>query len=502
MEETKWNTRLGLGWAEGLVAVLFFLLLHYIRHRHKHLISWPLLRELPSMIINFPRTHEWGTTILRAAGGTIAFRGPIFTGMRVVLTCDPCNVEYILKTRFSNFPKGPDFHEMFHELMGDGIFNTDGDEWQAQRRTANAHVHSKAFRDFVNKTSHQLSSDRLVPILRKAAVDGAVIDLQDLTMRYTMDAACAAVFGEAVGCLAPELPQVPFVTAMDEAQQAVVARHVLPHKWWKVMRWLGLGMEPLLARGVHTLDEFVANQVAQKRLERSGGNGGDLLSIYTTDVSAKTDNYLRDVAVNFLIAGRDTTGAALAWFFWLVSTHPEVEAKILVELKEKGTEDLRELHYLHAALSETLRLYPSVPLDHKGVVKEDILPDGTTVKPGNMLLYNIYAMGRMHWIWGNDCLEFKPERWLGQDGKFIPESGFRYLAFNGGPRTCLGKEVAYVQMKCVAAAVLPSFELQVVEGHEVLPKPTVILMMKNGLKMRVKERVAGNLHFPAKIINV
>ncbi|XP_011628039.1 cytochrome P450 86B1 [Amborella trichopoda] len=488
----------GLGWSEILIALLCFLFLHYMRQRHRPFISWPLLRDLPAVLINLPHIHNWSADVLRALGGTFTVRGPILTGMRIVATCDPSNMEYVLKTRFSNFPKGPDFHDIFRELMGAGIFNTDGVDWQGQRRMANTHVHSKAFRIFVEKKSRELTFNNLVPILRQAAEEGAVVDFQDLMMRYTMDTTCAVLFGEAIGCLAPELPLVPFAQAMDEAMQAVMVRHILP--WWKLMRWLGLGKEARLAQGVRTMDEFVARQVVRTRGRGSGG-GGDLLSIFAMDGAIGTDNrYLRDVAVNFLIAGRDTTGAALAWFFWLVSTHPEVEAKILTEIKEKGTNDLSELHYLHAALSETLRLYPSVPLDHKGVREKDVLPDGTTVEPGTMLVYSIYATGRMEWIWGEDCLRFKPERWLGEDGKLRAESGFRFLAFNGGPRTCLGKEVAFVQMKCAAAAALSSFRLEVVAGHRVSTKPSVILVMKDGLKMRVTERlpgVAGKLVFPA-----
>ncbi|ERM95903.1 hypothetical protein AMTR_s00060p00163780 [Amborella trichopoda] len=206
-----------------------------------------------------------------AVGGTFTACGPLLTRKRLVLTCDPCNVEYILETRFSNFSKGPDFQDIFWELMGDNIFNIDADEWQAQ-----------------------------------SAEEGAVVDLQYLMMRYMVDATCAALFNEAIGCLVPELPLVRFAQAADEVMEAVVVRHVLPHMWWKLMRRLVLGMESRLAQGVHTMDEFVARQ-------------------------------------------GDTTGAALTWFFWLVSRHHEVEAKFLDELKEKGTEDLSELHYLHAA---------------------------------------------------------------------------------------------------------------------------------------------------------
>jgi fatty acid omega-hydroxylase len=101
-----------------------------------------------------------------------------------------------------------------------------------------------------------------------------------------------------------------------------------------------------------------------------------------------TDKFLRDICVNFILAGRDTSSVALAWFFWLLGRNPGVEAKIVEEIegimaarKEAAgreveeeelvfrPEEVKRMEYLHAALSEALRLYPSVPVDHKEVRK-------------------------------------------------------------------------------------------------------------------------------------
>lgn len=102
-----------------------------------------------------------------------------------------------------------------------------------------------------------------------------------------------------------------------------------------------------------------------------------------------SDKFLRDICVNFILAGRDTSSVALAWFFWLLNQNPEVEAKIVDEIrrivKERGEvekegeelifrpEEVKKMEYLQAALSEALRLYPSVPVDHKEVQNNVIL---------------------------------------------------------------------------------------------------------------------------------
>lgn len=66
--------------------------------------------------------------------------------------------------------------------------------------------------------------------------------------------------------------------------------------------------------------------------------------------------------------------------------------------------------------------------DPKGVIADDLLPDGTKVKKGSLVVYVAYAMGRMTALWGADACDFKPERWL-KDGVVQPESPFKFTAF-------------------------------------------------------------------------
>ncbi|KAL2907273.1 Alkane hydroxylase MAH1 [Bienertia sinuspersici] len=94
-------------------------------------------------------------------------------------------------------------------------------------------------------------------------------------------------------------------------------------------------------------------------------------------------------------------------------------------------------------------------------------------------------MARMKSIWGDDCNEFKPERWITESGKIKHEPSYKFLAFNAGPRTCLGKDMAFTQMKAVAATIIKNYKFQAVEGHLVVPDISIILRMKHGLKVKV-----------------
>ncbi|CBI33552.3 unnamed protein product, partial [Vitis vinifera] len=106
------------------------------------------------------------------------------------------------------------------------------------------------------------------------------------------------------------------------------------------------------------------------------------------------------------------------------------------------------------------------------------------------VIFHAYAMGRMACAWGKDCLEFKPERWLTGKGRTKHEPAYKFLAFSAGPRICLGKEVAFFKMKAVAAAIMHNYHFQMVKGHRVVPTVSIVLHMKHGLRVNVKNKWA------------
>ncbi|OUZ99315.1 Cytochrome P450 [Macleaya cordata] len=515
-------------WLELVLAFLcFFFIIWYVKHKNDVVIWWPVVGAIPSLLRNAHRVHDWTVEVSNTIGTTIVERGTIFARLNLLYTCDPNIVEYMVKTNFANYPKGPEYIDMF-EVLGHGIFTVDFEPWHAQRRLANVTFASKDFRSYIGKVSKEVVQDSLLPFLEHVAKQSTTtVDLEDVFLRFAFDSIFTVVFGKNPNYLAIDLPNNVLAKAIDDATEAVFYRHILPRPWWKLCNWLMVGKERKLAEAIRVINEHLGKYVSAKRKDliegvgggEGGGNNIDLLEIYMTshelqknDLLPKDDEFLKDTGLNFIFAGRDSTGTSLAWFFWLIATNPSVESKILEELKllfsknmkenhhstntstrERrpwvfNSEDLKGLVYLHAALCESLRLYPPLPLNRKGVHKEDVLPDGTVVKPGMKVLISMYAMGRMEWLWGKDCLEYKPERWIGEDGKLSHEPKSKFYTFNAGPRNCVGKEMAFTQLKLVAANVIFNFHVEMVEGHIVCPKPSAVLHMKNGLMVRVKER--------------
>ncbi|CAL9092586.1 unnamed protein product [Musa textilis] len=152
-------------------------------------------------------------------------------------------------------------------------------------------------------------------------------------------------------------------------------------------------------------------------------------------------------------------------------------------------ESLNNMHYLHAALSETLRLYPVAPIDNKVCFSDDILPGGYIVRKGDIVFYQPYAMGRMECLWGEDAEIFRPERWLDDDGIFQPQSPYKFSAFQAGPRICVGKEVAYRQMKTFAAVLLRFFKFKLGDEKKVVHyKTSTTLLVDGGLYLEALHR--------------
>ncbi|GAB4842771.1 hypothetical protein Ancab_012746 [Ancistrocladus abbreviatus] len=520
---------------EVFLAVVVFIIIHSLRQKKRQgLPLWPLVGMLPSLLVGMRHNlYEWVTDILCRQNGTFHFKGPSFSNLNCVVTSDPRNLEHLLKTKFSNYPKGQYFRSNVHDLLGDGIFNADDETWQRQRKIASIEFHSTKFRHLTTESLLELVHSRLLPVLEEALAKSTAIDLQDILLRLTFDNICMIAFGVDPGCLRPGLPEIPFARAFEDATEATVLRFVTPTWIWKAMRFLNLGSESRLKDSIKGVDQFAIEVIKtrKKELENPESRGetnnskkscdpkkerSDLLSVFMRlkddNGEAFSEKFLSDICVNFILAGRDTSSVALSWFFWLLDKHPEVEEKILQEVyriigerKDEGeqksgvkkdvifkAEEVKRMEYLQAAISEALRLYPSVPVDHKEVVEDDIFPDGTMLKKGTKVVYAIYAMGRMESIWGKDCREYKPERWL-RDGRFMSESAYKFTAFNGGPRLCLGKDFAYYQMKFVAAAILYCYHVKVVKDHPVVPKLALTMYMKHGLKVNLIRRDESEL---------
>uniref|UniRef100_A0A7N2MII0 Cytochrome P450 n=1 Tax=Quercus lobata TaxID=97700 RepID=A0A7N2MII0_QUELO len=216
----------------------------------------------------------------------------------------------------------------------------------------------------------------------------------------------------------------------------------------------------------------------------------DILSRFL-QVTETDPTYLRDIILHFIIVGKDTTAITIAWFIYMVCKHPAVQSKIAKEVKEPTACLFFIISSLRPTCTMTCTLPPLVSqmsessfLDAEICFSDDTLPDGYSVNKGDIVAYQPYAMGRMKFIWGDETEEFRPERWLNEEGIFQPESPFKFTAFQAGPQICVGKEFAYRQMKIFSAVLLGCFEFKVANENRTVNYRTIInLHIDGGLEI-------------------
>ncbi|XP_039119700.1 noroxomaritidine synthase 3-like [Dioscorea cayenensis subsp. rotundata] len=462
---------------------------------------------LPGFLMQVHRIHDWCIELLTESPNfTFMFHGPWFSKMHLLFTCDPANINHIFNLNVSNYPKGENFKDIF-DILGDGLITTDSESWKNQRKLARLSMAKSRFHSAVGSCTLEKMNNTLLPLLNKMAVDSSSpelkINLQDLIWKFTFDLTCVLITGVDPGYLVSNSSVSPFVKAIEEIEHVLVIRHTVPLVWWKLQRFFGVGSEKKMADAWKVIDSFVqqliSNQKPDQEQEKDASATANLLTLYMELIKDeewmcfRSDKFLRDSLVTFLAAGQGTIALALSWF----AINPRVEAKLEEEIKSKRTNDhdykeMDELIYLHAALCEAMRLFPPVPLNHKSVLKTDVLPSGHTVCPGTEIIISTYALGRMKGIWGEDCMEFKPERWINYnekgDHQLKFEASYKFGAFGCGPRICVGRGISFTVMKLVASALIYNFHFEVVHGHVVQPNVSVVLGMKNGLMVKVHKR--------------
>ena len=489
-----------------LISISFYIYSLIIQPNTKGFKNYPLIGTLPDFIKSRHCHLTWTTKVIaNCPTNTSTMHFP--RGFHFVVTANPPNVEHILKTNFENYPKGHVFTFYFTDFLGRGIFNSDGEQWKIQRKPAISEFSSKSLHSYVIKNIVSEIQTKLVPLLANASETTQVLDFQDVLERFAFDNICKIAFNADLNCLTgKEITGHEIMRAFDDATALCFGRFMYASSiLWKLKRFLNVGSERKLRDSIKMIRDFAEN-IVRSRIE-AVENGcmqeleyQDLLSRFIQK-HEKSPEFLRDIVISFTFAGKDTTSSALTWFFWLLSSRKDIEQNILKELEKirvkhgkmignlnYNNEQLREMHYLHAALSEAMRLYPPVPVDSRTCWEDDILPDGTFVRKNWIVTYHTYAMGRMEGIWGKNCEEYSPERWL-ENGVFRQESPFRFPVFHAGPRLCLGKEMAFAQMKLIAASVIERFEIEVCDENKCPEyELSLTLRMKNGLCVRVKDR--------------
>ncbi|KAH9827895.1 Cytochrome-P450 52A13-like [Teratosphaeria destructans] len=286
------------------------------------------------------------------------------------------------------------------------------------------------------------------------------VKLLPLLMNYTLDTAAEFLFGESLDFQGGTPEALQFSHDVETITTMTTVRGMLGPLYF-----LGDGLEHRRAikRTRATIEHFVRLALEAKR---TGKYRSGLLRRLAEE--SRDMEELRDQTFTMLFAGSDTTASVLGWCFTRLALHPDyfdkLRSKVLAafpvgdEITAAKLKDCVELQWF---MNEVSRLHPIGPVNVRFAREDAILPVGggkdqkspVAVRKDSPVVFSSYLMQRRKDLWGDDALEFRPERW----GERSPKA-WAYLPFLGGPRICPGQLFAITEIGFVLVRMLQQFD--------------------------------------------
>jgi cytochrome P450 len=440
-------------------------------------------REVPRM-----KGHWfWGSLfeLIRDRSGFLieghAKYGDVFVARALTrdLMCvrDPALVNAINVTYWADFYK-PDYIKlMWKPFLGNGLVPNDGESWKRQHKLILPGFHKKRVDAYAS--TMVAFTERMVDRWKEGERRDMRLELNALALEVVADTLFAIDIGKDDSkTIRDALADISKILVTD------VDKMIPRPDWWPSAE------NRRKKRAIAKIEEII-RRVHQERLTHKQDRG-DLFShmVFVEDEQGRmSDEQLRDEAMTLIFAGHETTAHALTWTWYLLAKNPDKVAKMREELarvlqgRNADVEDLPELPYLEMVVKESLRLLPSV-WAYARQAQRDLVIEGYEIKKGQTITISHIAMGRNAAYYDNPE-EFRPERWTREFERSLPRGA--YTPFAGGPRVCLGKQFAMMEMRMILATLIQRLEPNLAEGFE--PDFVTELSMhpgERGMQMNVR----------------
>jgi cytochrome P450 len=239
--------------------------------------------------------------------------------------------------------------------------------------------------------------------------------------------------------------------------------------------WLPTRENRRFNNAMRTLNDRVAHIVEQNRRAQDPPAASFVARLMqATDATGArmTDRQLHEEIIGMLQQGHDTIGETLAWTWYLLSLHPEVERTLFREVSEvlgsrmPVVADLERLEYATMVLQESMRVYPPVWVIPRDAINDDVI-GGYRIPAGSTILLSPYLTHRHPEFWDNPEA-FDPERFRPERAKERPRHA--YFPFGGGPRQCMGTDMAMMETLLIMTMIVQKYRLHLVSGHREEPE--------------------------------
>ncbi|WP_276272250.1 cytochrome P450 [Haloarcula litorea] len=400
--------------------------------------------------------------------------------MDTVMLCDPTAIERVLVSEADRFRK-PDFQgDALGDLLGEGLLLSEGETWEKQRALANPAFSMSRLAGMADRiTGH--AEDRV-----DGWTDGDVVDAEQEMTRVTLDVILDLMMGVELSEDRVETIEEQLVPLGQRFEPDPI-RFAMPE-------WMPMPDDAAFDRAVETLDGVLDDIIAAREDSVGTAEDGpmDFLSVLirARDDGVESPDQMRDELMTMLLAGHDTTALTLTYTWFLLSEHPEVEARVHEELDEvvgderPGMEHVRELDYLEWVIQEAMRLYPPVYTIFREPTA-DVRLSGYPIEAETTLMLPQWGVHRSERFY-EDPETFDPERWRPERAGERPR--FAYFPFGGGPRHCIGKHLAMLEAQLIVATTARQYRLEFLGETPLELLPSLTAHPRQEMSMRVLER--------------
>lgn len=376
-------------------------------------------------------------------------------------------IRRVLVNRHRNYTKGAGIGRV-RVLLGNGLMTSEGQCWQQQRRMMQPLFQKTAVETWLPVFQQQAALTR-EDFLRHAG-SATPLNISTSMSELTLKVMLYALFSDDFETWNTGQGVNPFMLASRDTRRDVQ----FAVRFRSLGRLVGEIVEQRRRARRYPADLLTALLRAR---DRSSGQG-------------MTDKQLVDEVLTLIVAGHETTAAALTWFWYLFARHPRTATRITAEVRCLGVsqplnlQQLESLSMTTCMIRETLRLYPPGWLFSRRAIQSDRfgayhVPAGTDVLVCTWLLHR-------HPRFWSDAGRFDPGRFAVRAGPGYPKDA--YLPFSAGPRHCIGESFAMAEMLTVISVLAAQFQLQPVSDTPAELEADVNLRPKQDVYLRVQLR--------------
>lgn len=412
------------------------------------------------------------------------FRTPFFTSF---LCNDPALVDEVLTLRPNDFPKSRRLYEGLAPLLGHASFITNGAEWERQRRIIDPAFESGRVREVfpVMWDAAVAAVERLEPL-----ADGRPIDIEPHTSHVALDVIFRTLFSIQV-----EDDTAAAVFAAFRAHQLsrplVNTGSLLP-----LPRWIPRLRSRRTKATAQEIRRLIRSLIDRRADEISAGTAPDDLTtrIMTTpdpeDGTTFTPAEMADQVGIFMLAGHETSAAALAWALYLMALNPDwqdhlaAEAQAVIDPEKIYFSKASKLRVARGVFREAMRLYPPVPMYLREAAKPETFR-GRSVPKGAQIVISPWHLHRHERLWDRPD-EFDPTRWDTKEGR--ESSRKAYIPFSLGARVCPGSAFAMTEGTLILAMILRHYRVALVPGREPVPAAQLTVRGRDGIWLSLTPR--------------